>query len=127
MSAEMTGLWSVDSGTALLKGIRCSSCGLVLFPPQLYGCPACGAGSGELIPAALPAAGRLHSFAVVNLHPSHPTPYTILEVELDSGPLVRALAASNFDPRINDRVEGHEAQVDGTPQLVFERARVPLA
>ncbi|MCE7929394.1 MAG: hypothetical protein DYG91_13020 [Chloroflexi bacterium CFX7] len=127
MPSVTTDLWEgADTGAgvdhAVLHGRQCISCGLRLFPPQEYGCPGCGALADQLLAVELPAIGRLHSFAVVNLHPVLPTPYTIVEVELDSGPLIRALFDPEEAPAIGERVIGQGATYGRGTELVFARA-----
>lgn len=122
MPPDTTGLWSETTDSAVLHARMCSSCGHMLFPPQLYGCPACGALADRLTPVTLPAAGRLHSFAVVNLHQVYQTPYTIAEVELDAGPIVRSLFDPAVEPVIGGHVVGHGADTDGGRDLVFTNA-----
>lgn len=119
MASAVKDLWSVEGGSIVLHGRRCSACGLVIFPPQLYGCPKCGTAGDKLEPAQLPAIGRLHSFAIVNQHPVLPTPYTIVEVELDSGSLIRALFDSGSAPAIDALVVGRAAGDEGNRDLTF--------
>lgn len=122
MPSDTADLWSETADSAVLHARKCSACEHTAFPPQLYGCPACGALADRLSPVALPAAGRLHSYAVVNLHQVYETPYTIAEVELDAGPIVRALFDPAAQPTIGDRVVGRGADTDGGRDLVFTNA-----
>lgn len=112
-------LWSQLGDSVVLNGLRCSGCETFLFPPQSFGCPACGAHGAALTPATIPPLGRLHSFAVVNLHATYPTPYTIGEVELDTGPVIRALVDDSVPCEVNDRVRGQVVQTDNGPELMF--------
>lgn len=75
----------------VLKGVRCSACGEVAFPPQHYGCERCG--SEALTDIELPAQGVVLGSSQVHIHPQPgPTvPFTVAEVRLDAGPVVRAL------------------------------------
>jgi len=60
---------------------------------------------------------------VVNLHHSYPTPYTIGEVELDAGPLIRALLDDSVPHRLNDRLEGRVVESNTGAQLVFSKVK----
>lgn len=115
-------LWSEEGGSAALHGRVCGVCRLKMFPPQRYGCPGCGAFGDQLLPVRLAAIGRLHSFAVVNQHPTLETPYTVVEVELDAGPLVRALFDPAAIPVIDGRVAGRAAGPEGNRELMFTAA-----
>ncbi len=123
MASDNTDLWTQDNGAVALNGRKCTVCGLVLFPPQTYGCPGCGALPDKLVAALIPASGRLHSFAVVNLHQRYPTPYTIGEIELEDGPLIRGLIDDPSTLHINDRVAGEVRAVEGEALVVFSRAK----
>jgi len=103
----------------VLHAMKCVTCGVVLFPPQRFGCVSCGAAPEQLRPIAIPAMGRIHSFAVVHRHPSHPTPYTIAEIELATGLLVRGLVAEGTPLHRALRVAGKAQPVGGGAQLVF--------
>lgn len=76
---------------AVLLGGRCGACGRVFFPMQAYGCEACGA--QDLAPTTLGGRGRLVASARVHIHagPGREAPFTVGSVQLDDGPLVRAL------------------------------------
>lgn len=119
MAPNEEGLWSEEGGGAVLHAMKCAACGMVLFPPQRFGCLKCGAAPAELHPTAIPALGRVHSFAVVNRHQSYPTPYTIAEVELDAGVLVRCLVEDGVAVRSGLRLGGKARQVEGRSELVF--------
>jgi uncharacterized OB-fold protein len=88
------GLYRVDAEYPVLNGTRCAQCGQVAFPPITIGCDVCGAAEDLLEPTSLPARGVLHSIAIVHLHQGEPAaPFAVAEVLLDSGPLIRAMAA----------------------------------
>lgn len=75
----------------VLKGVRCSACGAVAFPPQHYGCERCGATG--LLDIELAPNGVALGAAQVHIHaqPYPKAPFTVVEVRLDEGPVVRAL------------------------------------
>lgn len=66
----------------------CRACTAVLHPPRAY-CHHCGSWETEW--RAVAAQGRLYSWTTIEhqAHPSFPTPYTVLLVELDDAPEVR--------------------------------------
>jgi uncharacterized OB-fold protein len=121
MAEERDRPWSEEDGTPAVRGVRCGACGATLFPPQRYGCTACGARGEQLAPVAIPATGTLHAYAMVHRHQSHPTPYLIGEVVLDAGPMVRSLLAPELSPRIGQRVRG--VVRDDGQALVFTGAQ----
>jgi uncharacterized OB-fold protein len=85
------------------------SCHQLFFPPLDLGCPGCGA--TELEDAALEARGVLYSQATVHAHRDDTeTPFTVGEVVLDGGPLIRALLTSDC-LALDERVEAIWVQV----------------
>ena len=103
-------LYSANAETPpALNGGRCQVCGYVFFPPQHYGCEACGAPPEKLEAVSLLGAGVLHSFATVHLHQSKgiEAPFTVGVIVLDDGPTTRALLTARTDEglKIGDRVE----------------------
>jgi uncharacterized OB-fold protein len=82
---------SVDaSGSPLLSGMKCETCGHIAFPEQSYGCEKCG--ENEYIHGEkLACIGHLTSFATVHLHHAKnvTAPFIIGEVRLESGPTIR--------------------------------------
>lgn len=103
-------LYSANAETTpALNGGRCQACGYVFFPPQHYGCEACGAPPEKLEPVSIRGSGTLHSFATVHLHQSKSieTPFTVGVIVLDDGPTTRSLLTARTDEglKIGDRVE----------------------
>jgi uncharacterized protein len=91
-----------SEGKPVLHGGRCR-CGYIFFPMQTYGCERCGSHGDALVPCQLSTSGTLLAEAVVHLHAdkSRPTPFTIVKVALDDGPVVRSLLAegdANISP-----------------------------
>jgi uncharacterized OB-fold protein len=107
-------------GRTFLKGVRCTACGAVAFPPQRHGCEHCGAMGLEDF--GLEPAGTVVASSVVHIHaqPVPATPFTIAEVRLDGGPIVRArLAPVGGDPH-GRRVHGMlRARESGSDALEF--------
>ncbi len=79
-----------------LRGIRCR-CGHPAFPPQRQGCEVCGATGPALADALFEGRGRLMASATVHRHfaPQPPVPFTVVEVEMRDGPVVRGLLAGS--------------------------------
>ena len=96
--------------------------GADLFPPQEYGCIRCGAHGDRLRERDLPAVGTVLSFAEVHVHQSHPVPFTLAEIELDAGPIVRAALAPGSRPRIGQRARGLIVADEGDARLEFALA-----
>lgn len=82
--------WEPGS-SPVLRGVRCGACGEIAFPPQYYGCERCGV--VELADVELSAEGVVIGCSQVHIHaqPQPPVPFTVAEVRLDAGPVVRAL------------------------------------
>src|SRR4051812_14060433 len=76
-----------------LTASRCPRCGLLAVPPEPFGCERCGTPAAELSPAAVSSAGVVIGHAVVHEHAraEPPTPFMVVEVRLDDGPVVRSL------------------------------------
>jgi uncharacterized protein len=93
-----------------LTASRCPQCGLLAVPPEPFGCERCGTPAVHLAPAAVSSAGDVVGHAVVHEHarPEPPTPFVVVEVRLDDGPVVRSLLrdAGPGDVELGDRVEG---------------------
>ena len=109
----------------ILKGVRCAACGEVAFPPQHYGCERCGA--TDLADVELPPQGVVLGSAEVHIHaqPYPPVPFTVAEVRLDAGPVVRALLAvpAGAGSFAGHRVQGElreNAQNPGVLEFQFE-------
>jgi hypothetical protein len=112
--------WQVDDGGGVsLRGARCRACGTTLFPPQDYGCTRCGAHGDDLAPVNIPARGALTSFATVHVHRSHPVPFTLGEVVLDTGPVVRAELDPALVPVVGLRVAARALGEADSERLQF--------
>lgn len=86
-------LLTTSGSQPLLAGHRCEECGRVAFPPDPYGCEACGATVDRLSPVDLPARGRIRALAEVHRHhrPEPPTPFTVATIVLEAGPVLKAV------------------------------------
>ena len=93
-----------------LDASSCPTCGLVVVPPEPIGCERCGAPAAELRPTSVASTGMVIAAAVVHEHarPEPPTPFVVVEVRLDDGPVVRSLlrGAEPGDVAVGDRVAG---------------------
>lgn len=100
-------LWILGEGdAALLWGRHCAACGTDSFPPQDYGCVVCGAHGDTFEARSLPSEGTLLTFTAVQVHETEPVPFSLGDVELDCGPIVRGKLAANVAPQIGVRVRG---------------------
>lgn len=102
--AAHAGLYDATAPVPVLNGTRCGACEAVFFPPLDVGCAVCG--STQLVGTPLSAAGELHSYATVHLHRGRDieAPFTIGEVVLDDGPVIRAVLIGNDGYEIGDRM-----------------------
>jgi hypothetical protein len=119
------GLYDPEGGDLTLSGVRCGGCASVFFPPSEIGCEVCGAPGAALRPKQLAAAGIVHSVATVYLHAGADiaAPFTMAEIRLDDGPLIRATLTEVTDPAvIGSRAEGRWVRVrtDDTGADVIE-------
>lgn len=93
-----------------LEASRCPQCGLLAVPPEPIGCERCGTPGGELQRTSTASSGVVIGHAVVHQHarPEPATPFVVVEVRLDAGPVVRSLLrdAGPGDVDLGDRVEG---------------------
>ena len=108
-TAAHHGLYDPDDPTPVLNGTRCDACGTAYFPPMQTGCEVCGSETG-LNATRLAAAGTVHSVATVHMHMGKDieAPFTMAEVQLDDGPLIRVTMTDNVDTEvIGRRVEAH--------------------
>lgn len=92
--------------TLTVAAVTCGQCGATLWPAQNYGCERCGALPASLREVELPARGSVKSFAEVLIGPH--APYTVVEVHLDDGPVVRALGAADGGVRMGERVAARD-------------------
>ena len=93
-----------------LEGSRCPQCGLLVVPPEPLGCERCGTPASQLRATVVASTGVVTACAVVHEHsrPEPPTPFVVVEVRLDDGPVVRSLlrGATPLDVALGDRVDG---------------------
>lgn len=93
------------------------------MPPEPIGCERCGAPAAMLGSTTVATTGRVTAHAVVHHHarPEPPTPFVVVEVALDAGPVVRSQLrdAGAEVVRLGDRVDG---AVDGDGRFAFVRA-----
>jgi len=120
-------LYSPDAAdTPSLYGGKCRVCGFVFFPPQRYGCEACGAPAENLDTVQLRGSGRLHSYATVHLHQAKDieAPFTVGLIVLDDGPAIRSLFINRTDAglTIGDRMKSAlaPAGIDQEGNELFE-------
>jgi uncharacterized OB-fold protein len=125
------GLYPAEGSPPPLHGQRCSACGRVAFPPNPYGCEACGAAPEALESRDLAGAGTLRAFATVHLHPGLggiQAPFTVASIALDDGPAIRATLTCPTDEglSVGDRVQavlvsqGEDDEGIETVELRFE-------
>jgi uncharacterized OB-fold protein len=92
-------LYDPEPDFPVLNGTRCALCQTVYCPPLCLGCEVCGATDDALEPAAVAAVGTVHSLAEVYVHHGKPpAPFTIAEIQLDAGPLIRAMLTGERGP-----------------------------
>lgn len=92
MKAAQPGLYDPGDAQPRLAATTCGACGTVSFPAMTVGCEVCGAPEEQLTGTPIAAAGTLHSVATVHLHRGKDieASFTMAEVKLDDGPLIRA-------------------------------------
>ena len=115
-----TASWSAIPGGAVIHARQCASCGTVVFPAQDYGCTTCGAYGEALTPADIPARGTLVAACVVHNHAAFPVPFTMAELKLDTGHVIRALLVGEVEPRHAARYRGIGIEIGGGQRLAFQ-------
>ena len=82
------------AGAPALRAVK-SRNGHISYPPQHYGCQLTGDTGDNLVDVLLTGCGRLRASSTVHIHarPLPKTPFTVVEVAMDDGPLVRGLLA----------------------------------
>jgi uncharacterized protein len=90
-----------------LVGGACGGCGHVFFPYQVLGCEWCGGHGTTLAARTLAGRGTVLAATVVHLHadPRRTAPFTVLQLRLDDGPVVRGVAAAGAEVAAGARVE----------------------
>ena len=112
--------WSATPGGAVIHARHCAKCGNDSFPPQEYGCTTCGAHGDALSTREIPAVGTLVAAAVVHNHATFPVPFTMAELKLDSGHVIRALLAGDGAAKHGARYRGIGLEIGGGQRLAFE-------
>ncbi|WP_341886976.1 hypothetical protein [Variovorax sp. YR752] len=99
-SLQYQGFYAEEGTAALptspaLRAVKSRS-GHISFPPQHYGCQLTGDTGENLVEVLLTGRGRLHAQSTVHMHarPVPPVPFTVVEVALEDGPLVRGLLSA---------------------------------
>ncbi len=120
MAEERPPAWLIsEDGSPMLRAVHCPACGADLFPAQRYGCIRCGAPGDSLEDTLLAARGTLVSFAVVQTHASHPVPFTLADLQLDAGPVVRAELSAGASPQMGGRFAAVVVEDDRGGHLEF--------
>ncbi|MCZ2110369.1 MAG: OB-fold domain-containing protein, partial [Dehalococcoidia bacterium] len=113
------------SGEPALRGVQCARCGALSFPAQDYGCIRCGAHGAALQHREIRTNGTLLTFAVVRTHPSHAVPFTLGDVQLDAGPVVRAQIADRMPLTVGLRVQASVVSDERGGHLEFVEEATP--
>jgi uncharacterized protein len=103
-------LYDPAADDPLLRGVQCTHCGRVYFPPMGIGCEICGASAEQLVPKSLTGNGIV--FAVAEVHLAS-APFVVVEIVLADGPLIRGIVhPDSVRPQIGDRVSARWNVVD---------------
>lgn len=112
------GLWLEQGDALFLRGVQCKHCGCVQFPPQPYGCEACGADAQNLEEYLLPARGTLRVYTAVHHDQKLETPFQVAEVNTEASQPVRGrLEFPDATP--GALVEGVLREIEGRERFVF--------
>ena len=105
----MQSLFEQGEKSPHLRGQRCGNCGRVAFPPNPYGCESCGMSGDAVTDEMFAGRGRLRAFVTTNHanQRSIQVPYTVASIELEGGPVIRALMVQPGSEglRVDDTVE----------------------
>jgi uncharacterized protein len=103
-------LYDPAADVPVLRGTQCTHCSRVYFPPMGIGCEICGADAEKLAPKSLACNGIVFAVAEVHLAPA---PFTVVEIVLDDGPLIRGIVhPDSVLPQIGDPVSARWNVVD---------------
>ncbi len=120
--AEKPGLWVLQDNEVLLRGTLCKACGSLQFPPQPYGCEACGADASLLEDHVFSSRGTLRTYTTVHLDQKLETPFQVAEVQTEASQLVRGrLECSEATSGV--MLEGEIRDIDGEARFVFVPVR----
>jgi uncharacterized OB-fold protein len=105
-----------------LSGRTCKQCELLTIPGEPFACERCGALRVEHVDTECDSTGRVRAIAVVHRHARKEpaTPFTVVEVELDAGPVIRTqLVGSHLElASIGSRVSG--SLIEGRVAMMLE-------
>ncbi len=111
----------VDDGGLFLLAVRCPRCQRLLFPPQRFGCEACGAHGEALRVERLRPVGRtLRSVAIGGTARDEGASLWLAEILLEENVVVRAPMSREVPD--GTRVEGTVMWVAETERLFFRPA-----
>lgn len=119
--SEKPGLWQTKGDKILLRGVECRRCGSIQFPPQPYGCEACGADASQLQEKLILAEGELRTFTTVHLDQKLATPFQVAEVQTEASQPIRGRLEFP-QAKQGALVRGAIREIEGKEQFVF----VPL-
>ncbi len=117
-SSEQPNLWVTQGDELLLCGIRCNQCGSTQFPPQPYGCEACGADGSCLEEVRISSKGTLRAYTTVHLDQKLQTPFQVAEVQTEASQLVRGRLEFP-QAELGSLVQGAVREIEGTQRFVF--------
>jgi len=110
-----------------LSGRTCKHCELLTIPGEPFACERCGALREELVDTECDSTGEVRAIAVVHRHARKEpeTPFTIVEVELDAGPVIRAqLVGPDLElASIGSRVVG--TRIEGRVAMMLDSEKRP--
>jgi uncharacterized OB-fold protein len=110
-----------DTGV-VLTGWVCHECGQRGLPYQDFGCERCGASRDAIGEAEFAARGTLRSCAVIRRHAVWPVPFTMGEIQLDSGHTIHAFLSEDTAWRPGAKVVGRGGDELRDSYVVFTPA-----
>lgn len=122
-------LFDAETSPLRLRVSECRLCGHRFFPPQQLGCEQCGAHGADLDSVSLAGRGTVAAAVAVHKHrgPGPAAPFTLTEVALENGPLVRGFlldpppgATSELLGRAVTAVAVPESMQGGLPPVRFQ-------
>lgn len=116
--SEKPSLWEQKENELLLRGVECRLCGSIQFPPQLYGCEACGADESWLREKLIPAEGTLRTCTTVHLDQKLETPFQVAEVQTEASQPVRGRLEFPH-AKLGSVVRGLIREIEGKERFVF--------
>ncbi|MFW0797797.1 OB-fold domain-containing protein [Gordonia sp. CPCC 205515] len=110
-----------EDGRPILTGVRDTS-GHISFPYQQFGSLCNGDHDAQLTPVDLSGRGRVQAAVTIEHHadPDVRTPFTLADIILDEGPVVRGVLTATVDGFVGTLVEATTEPIVRADETLYE-------